>query len=79
MLPKWVFIMVKCDIIIFKQKEYKTDCEIVWVKIELVGTKYLFLQLITAPKRETPEFHKLLEMVRQHKGDIWVLSDFRLG
>ena len=35
--------MVKGDIIVTEQKEYKTDCEIVWVKIEIVGTRPLFI------------------------------------
>ena len=35
--------MVKGDIIVTEQKEYKTDCEIVWVKIEIVGTRPFFI------------------------------------
>ena len=33
-----VFILVKNDIIATKQEKFQTDCEIVGVKIELVGT-----------------------------------------
>ena len=41
--------MVKGDIIASEQKEFKTDCEIVWIKIELVQVPYLYsLRLITA-------------------------------
>ena len=45
--------VVKGDIIVTEQKEYKTDCEIVWVKIEIVGTEtpYSLLHIIV-PKRE---------------------------
>ena len=75
-----VFIMVKGDIIVTEQKEYKTDCEIVWVKIEIVGTRPLFIAAYYRPKEgdsySADEFHRSLEMVSQQKGDIWVLCDF---
>ena len=75
-----VFIMVKGDIIVTEQKEYKTDCEIVWVKIEIVGTRPLFIAAYYRPKEgdsySADEFHRSLEMVSQQKGDIWVLGDF---
>ena len=75
-----VFIMVKGDIIVTEQKEYKTDCEIVWVKIEIVGTRPLLIAAYYRPKEgdsySADEFHRSLEMVSQQKGDIWVLGDF---
>ena len=36
-----VFILVKDSIIASEQNQFKTDCQVVWVKIELVGTKPL--------------------------------------
>ena len=75
-----VFIMVKGDIIVSEQKEYTTDCEIIWLKLKLVGTKPLFIAAYYRPKEEdsysADEFHRSLEMVSQQKGDIWVLGDF---
>ena len=72
--------MVKGDIIVSEQKEYKTDCEIIWLKLELVGTKPLFIAAYYRPKEgdsySADEFHRSLEMVSQQKGDIWVLGDF---
>ena len=72
--------MVKGDIIVTDQKEYKTDCEIVWVKIEIVGTRPLFIAAYYRSKEgdsnSADEFHRSLEMVSQQKGDIWVLGDF---
>ena len=59
--------MVKEDIIVTEQKEYKTDCEIVWVKIEIVGTRPLFIAAYYRPKEgdsySADEFHRSLEMV----------------
>ena len=75
-----VFIMVKGDIIATEHKEFKTDCEIVWVKIELVGTRPLFIAAYYRPKEgdshSPDELRRSLEKVSQHKGDIWVLGDF---
>ena len=74
-----VFILVKNDIIATKQEKFQTDCEIVWIKIELVGTKPLYIAAYYRLKENdvynADGFRKSLEMVSQQKGDIWVLSD----
>ena len=70
--------MVKSDIIAYEQKEFKTDCEIVWIKIELEGTRPLFIAAYYRPKEgdsySADEFRRSVEMVSQQKGDIWVLG-----
>ena len=50
-----------------------------WAKIELVGTKPLYIAAYYRPKENdvysADEFRKSLEMVSQQKGDTWVLGD----
>ena len=37
-----VLILVKNDIIAFEQKQFQTDCEIVWIKVVLIGSTPLY-------------------------------------
>ena len=50
-----------------------------WVKIELVGTKPLFIAAYYRPKEgdadSSEEFKKSLEMVSLQNGDIWIFGD----
>ena len=65
--------------ILLKMTSFQTDCEIVWVKIELVGTKPLYIAAYYRLKENdvynADGFRKSLEMVSQQNGDIWILSD----
>ena len=74
-----VVILVKDDIIASEQKQFQTDCEILWIKIELVGTRHLHIAAYYRPKENdaysADEFRRSLEMVSKEKGDIWVLGD----
>ena len=45
-----VVILVKDDIIASEQKQFQTDCEILWIKIELVGTRPLHIAAYYRPK-----------------------------
>ena len=38
-----VFILVKDIIIATEQKQLKTDCEIIWVKLDIVAAKPLYI------------------------------------
>ena len=74
-----VFILVRDGILVSEQKHFKTDCEIVWVRIDVAGFKRLFIASYYRP-RESDE-HNLAElrkspaMVCQENGTIWVLRD----
>ena len=72
-------ILVKNDIIASEQKQFQTDWEILWVKIELVGTRPLHIAAYYRPKENdaccADEFTKSYEKVSKEKGDIWVLGD----
>ena len=74
-----VFILVKDTIIASEMPQFKTDCEVLWIKLELVGRKPLFIAAYYRPKEgdalSTEEFQKSIEMVSQQKGDIWILGD----
>ena len=60
-----VLILVKNDIIASEQKQFQTDCAILWVKIELVGTRPLHKAAYYRPKENdaysAEEFTKSLE------------------
>ena len=78
-IGRGVLILVKNDIIASEQKQFQTDCEILWVKIELVGARPLHIAAYYQPKENdsysADEFTKSLEKVSKEKGDIWVLGD----
>ena len=50
-----VFIMVRTDIVCNEQPQFKTDCEILWVKIETTGVHPLFLCAFYRPKEENQD------------------------
>ena len=68
-----VLILAKNDIIASEQKQFQTDGEILWVKIELVGTRPLHIAAYYRPKENdsysADEFTKSLEKVSKEKGD----------
>ena len=74
-----VFILVRNAFIAIEQKELKTDCEIIWIKLELEWCKALYLASYYRPTENDlhsfEELQKSLEMVTQLKGDVWVLGD----
>ena len=57
-----------------ERKQFQTDCEILWVKIELVGTRPIYIAAYYRPKQNNAynadEFRRSLEMVSKEKGDI---------
>ena len=62
-----VVILAKDDIIASEQKQFQTDCEILWIKIELVGTRPLHIAAYYRPKENdahsADEFRRSSEMV----------------
>ena len=62
------------------QKQLKTDCEIIWVKLDIVASKPLYIAAYYRPKKSDAksleELNKSLEMVSMRKGSMWVLGDF---
>ena len=75
--------MVREDIVCTEQPQFKTTCEILWVKIEITGVHTLFLCAFYNPKEENQddliELGKSIEKVKDKaKGNIWYLGDFNL-
>ena len=75
--------MVRADIVCNEQPQFKTDCEILWVKIEITGVHPLFLCAFYRPKEENQdnliELGKSIEKVKaKAKGNILILVDFNL-
>ena len=66
-------------ILVSEQKHFKTDCEIVWVRVDVAGSKPLFIVSYYRPRESDEhnlaEFRKSLAMVSQENGNIWVLGD----
>ena len=71
--------MLKDNIIASEMPQFKTNCEVLWVKIELIGTKPLFTAAYYRPKEGdadcSEELKKSLELVSLQKGGIWVFGD----
>ena len=74
-----VFILVRNTFVATEQKELQTDCEILWVKLELEGYKSLYIASYyrnqEGDSHSFEELRKSLEHVSQLKGDVWVLGD----
>ena len=74
-----VFILARDGILVSEQKHFKTDCEIVWVRVDLAGSKPLFIASYYRPRESDEhslaELRKSLAMVSQDIGNIWVLGD----
>jgi hypothetical protein len=77
-----VFIAVRDTIIAQRVKEYETDCENIWVKIELAGQKPLIIGSYYKPhehdEHSLQEFNRSLQMVTKSNPNIWVGGDFNL-
>ena len=75
--------MTRADLICTEQPQFKTNCEILWVKLEVAGVHPLFICAFYNPKEGNQE--DLLELRRsieevnkKTKGNIWILGDFNL-
>ena len=73
-----VFILVKDTHIATEQKQLKTNCELIWVKIDMVTTKPLYVAAYYRPKGGDTESiaERSLDMAAQLKGSLWLLGDF---
>ena len=76
-----VFVLVRNDYICTEQSQFQTDCELIWVKLEVKGTHPLFIWTFYRPSEN--EFTSILELkrslknVQKHaKGNIWLLKGF---
>ncbi|XP_060582784.1 uncharacterized protein LOC132739146 [Ruditapes philippinarum] len=77
-----VFIAVKNCIIAQEATNLQTDCENLWVKIEMQGSKLLLVGSYYKPKENDPysldEFNKSLSMATKSNATEWVGGDFNM-
>ena len=78
--------MVRNSLICTEQAQFRTNCEMVWVKLEVTGVHPLYICAYYKPSEEDQdsmmELRRSVEMVKRQtsetKGNIWVLGDFNL-
>ncbi|XP_053381760.1 uncharacterized protein LOC128549254 [Mercenaria mercenaria] len=77
-----VFIAVRNCIVAQEATHLHTDCENVWVKIEIQGSKPLLVGSYYNPKEFDPhsleELKKSLSMAAKSKANVWVGGDFNM-
>ena len=75
-----VFILVKDTLLATEQKQLKTNCEVIWVKIDMVTTKPIYIAAYYRRKegdtQSIAELRRSLDMAAQLKGTLWLLGDF---
>ena len=75
-----VLILIRDTIICTHQPQFTTDCEITWIKIDIVGTESLYIGAYYRPHEKdessVEELRKSLDLVRQNKGTVWLAGDF---
>ena len=77
-----VFILVRNSLICTEQPQFQTNCEILWVKIEITGSRPLFVgaycRRVEDDLESLREFQDSVSRVREHSDNVWVLGDFNL-
>ena len=62
--------------------QFQTNCEILWVKIEITGSRPLFVgayyRRVEDDLESLREFQDSVSRVREHSDNVWVLGDFNL-
>ena len=77
-----VFILVRNSLICTEQPQFQTNCEILWVKIEITGSRPLFVgayyRRVEDDLESLREFQDSVSRVWEHSDNVWVLGDFNL-
>ena len=75
-----VFILVRDLYIANRVQEWETDCEILWIKLQLAGSVQLHIAAYYKPNESDAqsfeEFKRSGAMVSTVKGHTWILGDF---
>ena len=80
-----VFVAVKNDLGCAHRQDLDSNCEIVWVQIQLAGSKVLNIGAFHRPPNVTdPKYleelrDSLSKIKNSHKGHIWLGGDFNFG
>ena len=77
-----VFVLVRNGLICSEQPQFKTKCELLWVKLELTGHRPLFIGAYYRPREDDleglQELQNSVSQVRSHSDNVWILGDFNL-
>ena len=77
-----VFLLVKSNLVTTEQSQLKTDCEIIWIKLDIKGCKPLFVASYYRPHESDihsiTELEKSLSMANKLKENKLVFGDFNL-
>ena len=77
-----VFILVRDNLRVTEQPEFKADCELIWVKLEVTGSHPLYIGAYYKPHEDDltslTELRKSIEQVGKKNGNNWLLGDFNL-
>ena len=77
-----VFVLVRDTLICYEQPQLRSECEITWVKLEIVGAQPLYLAAYYKPSEDDQDsldmLRNSLEKLNGKKGNIMVVGDFNL-
>lgn len=77
-----VFLLVTNKLIASAQPKFNTNCEILWIKLELIGSKPIYIASFYKPHESDInsllELEKSLDLIRKTKGTKLILGDFNL-
>ena len=77
-----VFTLVRNGLLCTEQPQFQTDCDLLWVKFEITGSRPLFIGAYYRAREDDlmglQELKKSVSMVMDHSDNIWVLGDFNL-
>ena len=77
-----VFVLVKNNLVCTEQPQYRTDYEIIWIKLEIVGAQPLYIAAFYRPKEDDldsiEQLRSSLDTLTDKKGTIMVLGEFNL-
>ena len=70
--------MVRADIVCTEQPQFKTNCEVLWVKIEVTGVHPLFVCAFYSPEGSQEDYNELhksvAEVKKKAKGNNYLAS-----
>ena len=77
-----VIILVRSALSSEEKSEFSSDCENLWVQLNLVGSKSVLIGAYYKPhefdQHSLDELSKSLDMVKQTSSNIWLMGDFNL-
>ena len=77
-----VFVLVSDTLICSEQPQLRSECEITWVKLVVVGSQPLYLAAFYKPREDDQDsldmLRKSLDKLVGKKGNIMVVGDFNL-